>query len=146
MRLIAKKPCSFGGKKFFIGDEIPAEYVVDPAAQEKRRVLAVLGEGEGAEASAPSETTVSTVELTIKAEEGLVAINPSVDGIQAVFDCLGSTVEEAEEIIAQMTDGDALILLHTTDSRKGVKTAAETRAKELAAAEEPEATEEEGDQ
>ena len=146
MRLIAKKPCSFGGKNFFIGDEIPSEYVADAVVQEKRGVLTIVNEGEGAEASAPSETTVPSVELTIKADEGNVALTPSVEGIQAVFDCLGGTVEEAEEIIAQMTDGDALILLHTTDSRKGVKTAAETRAKELAEVTEPEVTEEEGEQ
>ena len=35
MRLIAKKPCSYGGKKFFIGDEIPAELVVNIEREEK---------------------------------------------------------------------------------------------------------------
>ena len=33
MKLIAKKPCSFGGKKFFIGDEVPAKLVLSPAQQ-----------------------------------------------------------------------------------------------------------------
>lgn len=39
MALVAKKPCSFGGKDFFIGDEIPNELVNDPAYQEKLGVL-----------------------------------------------------------------------------------------------------------
>lgn len=30
MRLIARRPCSFGGKKYFIGDEVPAEDVINP--------------------------------------------------------------------------------------------------------------------
>ena len=30
MKLIAKQPCSFGGNKYYIGDEIPAEHVLDP--------------------------------------------------------------------------------------------------------------------
>ena len=39
MKLIAKKPCSFGGKRFYIGDEIPAALVLDPVRQEKLGVL-----------------------------------------------------------------------------------------------------------
>lgn len=38
MRLIAQKPCSFGGNKFFIGEEIPAELVTNPKMQEKMGV------------------------------------------------------------------------------------------------------------
>ena len=29
MRLIAKKPCSFGGQQFYIGDEVPENLVAD---------------------------------------------------------------------------------------------------------------------
>ena len=39
MKLIAKKPCSFGGKQFFIGDEVPAKLVLNPAQQEAWGVL-----------------------------------------------------------------------------------------------------------
>ena len=35
MRLIANKPCSFGGRQFYIGDEIPANLVADAKTQEK---------------------------------------------------------------------------------------------------------------
>ena len=35
MRLIAQKPCSFGGNKFFIGEEVPTELVTNPKMQEK---------------------------------------------------------------------------------------------------------------
>ena len=52
MKLFAKKPCSFCGKKFFIGDEVPLNYVLDPKAQEKMGVLVVV-EGN-------SESTEST--------------------------------------------------------------------------------------
>ena len=44
MRLIARKPCSFGGRKFFIGQEIPAGLVLDAAVQERMGVLTVLSE------------------------------------------------------------------------------------------------------
>ena len=44
MKLFAKKPCSFNGKNFFIGNEIPSEYVLDPKAQEKMGILVVVEE------------------------------------------------------------------------------------------------------
>lgn len=46
MKLIARKPCSFGGRKFFIGQEIPAELVTEPGVQERLGVLAVVTDGE----------------------------------------------------------------------------------------------------
>lgn len=47
MRLIAKKPCSYGGKKFFIGDEIPAELVVNIEREEKLGVISVANDEAG---------------------------------------------------------------------------------------------------
>lgn len=41
MKLIAKKPCSFGGRKFFIGEEVPIELVADPTVQEKLGVITI---------------------------------------------------------------------------------------------------------
>ena len=42
MKLVAKRPCCFGGRKFYIGDEVPRDLVLDPASQEKLGVLSVL--------------------------------------------------------------------------------------------------------
>ena len=47
MRLIAKKPCSYGGKKFFIGDEIPAELVVNIEREEKLGVISAANDETG---------------------------------------------------------------------------------------------------
>ena len=94
MKLFAKKPCSFNGKKFFIGDEIPIDHVLDPKAQEKMGVLVVVegdndesaGLGEGGPLLPPSSTlekepyTKSALSrmskeelLTIAADEGAEA-------------------------------------------------------------------------
>ncbi|MCM1104905.1 MAG: hypothetical protein NC409_12465 [Clostridium sp.] len=62
MKLIAKKPCSFGGKKFFIGDEIAEELVSDPAAQEKYGIIAIVGGGEGTGVSGGQPGTLFTQE------------------------------------------------------------------------------------
>lgn len=47
MRLIAKKPCSFGGQKFYIGDEIPKNLVADAKLQEKMGVIAIINDNIG---------------------------------------------------------------------------------------------------
>ena len=44
MKLIAKKPCSFGGKDFFINDEIPVNAVLNPKQQEELGVLSIVSD------------------------------------------------------------------------------------------------------
>lgn len=46
MKLIAKKPCSFGGRQFYIGDEIPANLVSDAKMQEKMEVIVIVNDME----------------------------------------------------------------------------------------------------
>lgn len=143
MKLIARKACSFGGKKFYIGDEIPAELVLDPGTQEKREVLAIVPDDSGAIPSVePKEirNEVDTMTVVIRAKEGDLPLNLTREGLQNAVDVLTGKPTDAETIIAQMTDGDALILVHITDSRRAVKAAAEARAQALN--EEPENPEE----
>lgn len=47
MRLIAKRPCSFGGQQFYIGDEIPAGLVADANRQEGYGVITIMNDSEG---------------------------------------------------------------------------------------------------
>ena len=127
MKLIAKKPCGFGGKKFYIGDEIPVEYVQNPKAQEQLGTLAIVND----EAGAGPAAAVEAMDVVIHAEEGDLQLKLTKEGLQAFVDVLTSTVPDAKPIIEQMTDGDALILLHVSDDRKDIKKAAEVRAKAL---------------
>ena len=134
MKLIARKPCSFGGKKFYIGDEIPAEHVMNPNAQEKRGVLAIVADD--AVATPPAEpkeirNEVDAMTVVIRVKDGDLPLNLTKEGLQAVVDALTVKPADAEDIIEKMDDGDALILLHKVDSRKAIKEAAETRAKVL---------------
>ena len=125
MKLIAQKPCSFGGRKFYIDDEIPVEYVLDPKLQQKQGVLKIVPD------SKIEEIKDAPITLYIRAEEGDVEVQLSSDGLQAVFDVLSANVENGTAIIEQMTDKQALLMLNVTDSRKGIKDAAEARAKAL---------------
>lgn len=131
-RLIALKPCSFGGKKFFIGDEIPAEYVESPERQEQLGVLKVVRvESEVTEVTENVVIPDPTLSIVVQTNGEEMILEPTDSGIQDVFNVLIGKVAEAEAIINQMTDNDALILLHLADSRKAVKEAAEARAKAL---------------
>lgn len=135
MKLIARKPCSFGGEKFYIGDEIPVEYVANPETQEKMEVLVIVDDTEGGgEPAAVQPIVISDPTLTIcvhvNGED--MELEPTDGGIQDIFNVLIGTAPAAEAIIGEMTDEDALILLHMADSRKSVKAAAEARAKVLA--------------
>lgn len=132
MKLIARKACSFGGKKFFIGDEIPAELVLRPNDQEKWGVLAIVHD----DASTPAapETVINEVDtmaVDVNAKDGKLSLNLTKEGLQSVVDVLTAKASDAETIIDKMTDGDALILIHIADNRKTVKEAAETRAQAL---------------
>ena len=128
MKLIAKKPCSFGGRKFYVGDEIPAELVLNPEAQEKMGVLSqVKAEGE----PAPGEPVESPITILVPVDEGNLALEVTREGLQDVFSVLNAKKEDAEPIVQKMTDEDALILLHLTDNRKTIKVAAEERAKAI---------------
>lgn len=131
-KLIALKPCSFGGEKFYIGDEIPAEYVASPATQEKQDVLKVVNVE--AEVNVQENIVIPepSLSLIVQSGDNEMILEPSDAGIQDVFNVLIGKAADAEAIINQMDDGDALILLHLADSRKSIKAAAELRAKELA--------------
>lgn len=139
MKLIAKKPCSFGGEKFYIGDEIPVEYVLDPVAQERLGVLAIVKVddaegGQGGDHECPPQPIVisdPTLTICVHVNGEDVELEPTDNGLQDIFNVLIGPAEAAAAIIKEMDDEDALILLHMADSRKSVKNAAEARAKAI---------------
>ena len=150
MKLIAKKPCSFGGKKFYIGDEIPTELVLDPRAQEKMGVLAIFDDEIDCDTAdkpcdqQPIVISDPTLTICVHVDGNDMELEPTDGGLQDIFNVLIGPADAAGAIIKEMEDEDALILLHMADSRKSVKAAAEARAKALQA--EQEGAESEGEQ
>lgn len=130
MKLIAQKPCSFGGKKFYIGDEIPANLVLEPKAQASMGVLAILKDEAVAIVNDEAGTGPATMEVVIPSGEGIMSLDLTQEGLQAVVDALTASAEDAKPIIERMT-GDELILIHHLDSRKAIKEAAEKRGKAI---------------
>lgn len=131
MKLIAKKPCSFGGMKFYIGDEIPEAIVLKPQEQEKLGVLSIMDDAQP-DGSAEVKHVIKYTELpVVPVQIGDQSLNVTAEGLQAVFTVLAGKANDAAPVIKEMTDNDALILLHMVDSRNSVKSAAEARGKAL---------------
>lgn len=133
MDYLALKPCRFSGQSFRIGESVPEEMIHPGAAKNLLKMGVIAAQGTAMQTVSPntSSSLPDTITVVIHALEGDMPLEVTRDGIQAVFDVLTSKVGEAEAIIREMTDGDALILLHISDNRKSIKEAAEGRAKEL---------------
>ena len=131
-RLVALKPCNFGGEKFFIGEEIPSKYVANPSAQAKLGTIAIVVVDTEINVTEPIVVPAPSLSIIVKNDDKEMILEPTDKGIQDIFSVLIGKASDAETIINQMNDNDALILLHLADSRKTIKEAAELRAKELA--------------
>ena len=132
MRLIARRPCSFGGKKYFIGDEVPAEDVINPTVQEDQGTLAIVKDEQGVlETAVDGKVTIPV----IRDGEGDVAdvlSIPLTEGeVQHVFAIMQMTADKAAEAMEDVNSEEVLIVLHAADSRSGVKKAAKKRAEQL---------------
>ena len=135
MRLIALKPCSFGGEKFYIGDEVPSEYVLNPKTQVQMGVLSeVPDSGTDGGSAASCNTIVATdtaMQIVVQIDNDTVELEPTDDGIQQIFTVLVGKAAGAEAVIKEMDDVDSLRLLQLSTTLKTVKDLAEKRIQEL---------------
>lgn len=131
MAFVAIKPCRFAGQSFKVGEIVPAD-VMQPGASKNLVKMGIIAEKGGPnEKPQIKQVKLPTPEVVIHMEN--MELRPTQEGLQAIFNVLTSNVVEAETIINEMTDNDALILLHTSDSRKSVKELAEARATAISA-------------
>lgn len=136
MKLIAKKPCSFGGERFYIGDEIPVELVQNPKTQEKYGNLAIVNDEAASAVMDPAEPggDAAVVQLTIC--DRVMELAP--ESIQTAMDILTANADDATDLIKQINSDDILFLVNAADSRKTVQAAAKSRAQDLMEAQEGE--------
>lgn len=109
MRLIANKPCSYGGQQFYIGDEIPAELVADAKAQEKLGVITIVNDGIGVPDGQPG--TLFTLEQVEKmvAEAVDEAVDNTVKDMMKEQERLQAYVAELKEMAPGAYDGTVQI-------------------------------------
>lgn len=128
MKLIAKRPCGFGGKRYFIGDEIPAEEVINPKEQEQMGTLTIVNDDAGAPAS--------VFPVVIRGKDGDITISLTAENLQTMMDVLTANAKDAEALVKQIDSDDVLFLLNAADSRTTIKAAAKARAQALSEAQE----------
>lgn len=127
---IAKKPCTFAGQDFLIGDPVPEELVL------KSRVPNLIKTGVLEEVAVEAQEGIVKNIIPVHAEEGDLLLEVTAEELVQVFDVLQATAEEAKTIIDGITSNDVLILLDVSDSRKAVKKLVKERASVLFPAEE----------
>lgn len=135
MKIIALKPCNFGGNKFFIGDEVPEELVQNPNEQKKRGVIAISEDGESIPmAQVTANVSEMKIPVVIHSENGDLTIEVTQEELKVFFDVLQIPVSKTEDkqkvsvLIQSIESLDLLIMLDALDGRKFVKEEAEKRA------------------
>lgn len=133
MRLIAKKPCSFNGQTFYIGDEIPSDFVINPKAQENLGVIAIAAGGGDPSEPAVTGAFAGQVEfaIPISQRDGKMILHCNEEQICKAAEVMQMTAGEAKETIKEIEDEKVLILLNACDSRKAIKEATEAAAAKL---------------
>lgn len=132
MALIAKKPCSFGGENFFIGDEIPADLVNDPSYQEQIGVLSSVDEPSCITGTGNGTLSIPIIKDADADTAEVLEIKLSEGAVQEVFAILQMDEEHAVEAIGRIENESELIAVHACDSREACKTAAKSRSESLA--------------
>ena len=147
MKLIAKKRCSYGGRKFFAGDEIPADIVLNVEREEKLGVISIANdEAGGLEESGalysqeqvdemiqsavaelkPFDSDNAGFTVTVKGEgDNVTAVSCIAEDIQSVVDVLQMNADDGAKAVANVQSDSVLILLHALDTRATVKKAAQ---------------------
>lgn len=147
MKLIAKKRCSYGGRKFFAGDEIPADIVLNVEREEKLGVISIANDEAGVPEQSgalysqeqvdemiqsvvaelkPFDSDNAGFTVTVKGEgDNVTAVSCSAEDIQSVVDVLQMNADDGAKAVANVQSDSVLILLHALDTRATVKKAAQ---------------------
>ncbi len=134
MKLVANKPCTLSGKRYFIGEKIPAEAVTDPVALEKMGVLTVIRDGIPVETLEECVASVGEVFFKIEIVKGDKGFDLDVTEPQlqeAVKTMQMNQKDAVAHIRGNIEDDTTLIIINALDSRATVKKAAESKAKNL---------------
>ena len=137
MKLFAKQPCSFNGRKFIIGEVIPTEYVLDPKAQERMGVIAIADSNDVPLEECVAQVGIVKFDVPIHTEEGDIVLTVTNEELTVFTDILQIGAVKTEDkqkisdIVQKIESEDLLIMLSALDGRKFVKDTAEERAKAL---------------
>jgi hypothetical protein len=147
----AQKFCKFAGQEFRIGEIIPDELIHREAIPRLKASGMIAEYSSGSLLTAAGSIDGSPDDM-MENIQVVVPVFKDDQKIECLLDeeqigtwatILQSNVSDAADMIASVDDEDLLMVIHATDSRKGVKTAVEERVTSLKAEEESEAAAEE---
>ena len=118
MRIFALKPCSFGGRKFFVGDEIPESLIADWKSQVTYGNISVL---ENEDPGASPECRTIQIHPIIDGKASAVDITD--DQADRAIKIMQADVKASVELVGGELDKEALLLVKALDSRKMVQEA-----------------------
>ncbi len=134
MKLVANKPCNLNGKKYFIGEEVPVEEVVDYASLVKMGLLSVIHDAVPEDNLEECVAMVGEVSFSIPIVKGNETIDLDVTEPQ-MQDAVKTMQMSADAAVAHIRgdieDDTTLIIINALDSRATVKKAAESKAQNL---------------
>lgn len=145
MRLIARIPCRFAGKRYLIGDEIPAEVVENPEAQAKRGTITIMNDGDESTNNQSDVKFIVPIHLPDRDYE----VSVTESELTVFTDILQMGVKTNDEkakiaeIVSSIESEDLLILIDALDGRKPVSEAVKERVDALSAEPETEGEAEE---
>lgn len=132
MKLVANKPCNLNGKKYFIGEEVPVEEVVDYASLVKMGLLSVIHD------AVPEDNLEECVAMVGEVSFSIPIVNEAIDldvtepQMQDAVKTMQMSADAAvAHIRGDIEDDTTLIIINALDSRATVKKAAESKAKNL---------------
>ena len=129
MKLVANKPCNLNGKKYFIGEEVPVEEVVDYASLVKMGLLSVIHDAVPEDNLEECVAMVGEVSFTVPIVKGHETIDLDVTEPQ-MQDAVKTMQMSADAAVAHIRgnieDDTTLIIINALDSRATVKKAAES--------------------
>lgn len=132
MKLVANKPCNLNGKKYFIGEEVPVEEVVDYASLVKMGLLSVIRD------AVPEDNLEECVAMVGEVSFSIPIVNETIDldvTEPQMQDAVKTMQMNADVAVAHIRgdieDDTTLIIINALDSRTTVKKAAESKAKNL---------------
>ena len=131
MTYVAVKPCKLKGQAFKIGETIPVDALQPGAAKNLIKMGIIASTDSTGEPTIEKPNPVELIEVTVETKEGKLYLNLTKEGLQNFVDVMTSKVDQAEAIVKEMTDTDALIMLDMAETRKTIKEAAKARALEI---------------
>lgn len=109
-----------GGKVFYAGDIIPAEYIPPYAAQR------LLSFGTITETVIETEDSAN-FKFPVLADGDVTSVETTAENLYNALIILQKNADDAVQAINECEDADVLFMVSTVDSRKTVQTAADKR-------------------